>query len=60
MVPIDRLKTVNPEMPAAEALEMLGRADVNQLPVVSEGRLEGIISRDRLLQFLFTRAELDM
>jgi hypothetical protein len=30
------------------------------LPVVSKGRLEGIISRDRLLQFLFTRAELDM
>jgi Zn-dependent protease len=60
MVPIDRLKTVNPGMPAAEALEMLGRADVNQLPVVSQGRLEGIISRDRLLQFLFTRAELDM
>jgi Zn-dependent protease/predicted transcriptional regulator len=60
MVPIDRLKTVNPDMPAAEALEMLGRGDVNQLPVVSNGRLEGIVSRDRLLQFLFTRAELDM
>jgi Zn-dependent protease len=60
MVPIERLKTVNPEMPVAEALEMLGRADVNQLPVVSNGRLEGVISRDRVLQFLFTRAELDM
>jgi Zn-dependent protease/predicted transcriptional regulator len=60
MVPIGRLKTVNPDMPAAEALQMLGRADVNQLPVVSNGRLEGIVSRDRLLQYLVTRAELDM
>jgi hypothetical protein len=39
---------------------MIGRADVNQLPVMSNGRLEGIISRDRVLQFLVTRAELDM
>jgi Zn-dependent protease len=60
MVPIERLKTVNPEMPVAEAMETLGRANVNQLPVVSNGRLEGIISRDRVLQFLFTRAELEM
>jgi predicted transcriptional regulator len=52
MVPIDRLKTLNPETPAAEALEMLGRADVNQLTVVSNGRLEGIFSRDRVMQFL--------
>lgn len=60
MVPIERLKTVNPEMPVAEALETLGRANVNQLPVVSNGRLEGILARDRVLQFLFTRAELEM
>lgn len=60
MIPIDRLKTVNPDMPVTEALEILGRADVNQMPVVRDGRLEGIISRDRVLQFLVTRAELDM
>jgi Zn-dependent protease/predicted transcriptional regulator len=60
MVPIERLKTVSPDMPVAEALETLGRANVNQLPVVSNGRLEGVLSRDRVLQFLFTRAELEM
>ncbi|MCW5969170.1 MAG: site-2 protease family protein [Blastocatellales bacterium] len=60
MVPIDRLRTVSPDMPVAEALEMLGRANVNQLPVVSNGRFEGMLSRDRVLQFLVTRAELDM
>lgn len=60
MVPIDQLKTVEPEMSVTEALEILGRADINQLPVLSGGRLEGVISRDRILQFLVTRAELDM
>jgi Zn-dependent protease/predicted transcriptional regulator len=59
MIPIDRLRTVKPDTPVTEALETIGRADVNQLPVMSNGRLEGIISRDRVLQFLVTRAELD-
>ena len=60
MVPIERLKTVKPEMSVKEALEILGRADINQLPVLSGGRLEGIISRDRILRFLVTRAELEI
>jgi len=59
MIPIDRLRTVKPDTPVTEALELIGRADVNQLPVMSNGRLEGIISRNRVLQFLVTRAELD-
>ncbi len=34
--------------------------DVNQLPVVRDGLLEGIISRGNILQFLYTRAELNI
>ena len=60
MIPIDRLRTVRPDTPVTEALEIIGRADVNQLPVMSNGRLEGVISRDQILQYLVTRAELDM
>jgi CBS domain-containing protein len=60
MIPLDRLRTVRPDTPVTEALEIIGRADVNQLPVMSNGRLEGIVSRDRVLQSLATRAELDM
>ncbi|RPI54931.1 MAG: CBS domain-containing protein [Acidobacteria bacterium] len=60
MIPIERLKTVNPQASVAEALEMLARDDVNQLPVVANGRIEGVISRDRVMQFLITRAELEM
>ena len=60
MVPIDRLRTVRPDTPVTEALEIIGQADVNQLPVMSNGRLAGIVSRDQVLHFLVTRAELDM
>jgi len=34
--------------------------DVNQMPVVEEGRLVGLIGRDRLLHFVRTRLELGL
>ena len=60
MVPLERLRTVTPETPVAEALEILGRENIHQLPVVSNGRLEGMISRDQIMNQLLTRAELKM
>ena len=60
MVPLDRLRTVTPETPVTEALEIIGRENIHQLPVVSNGRLEGMISRDQILSQMLTRAELKM
>ncbi|HEV2687662.1 MAG TPA: site-2 protease family protein [Bryobacteraceae bacterium] len=57
MVPIDQVHTVTPATPVMEALETMGRDDVNQLPVVTGGHLEGIVTRANVLQFLQTRAE---
>lgn len=59
MIPLEQLTVVSPEMPVSEALALLARANVNQLPVVADGRLEGILSRERVLQFLYLRAELE-
>jgi len=56
----ESLRTVSPERPVAEALEMMGREDVNQIPVVQQGKLAGIISRGHILRVLQTRAELDV
>jgi CBS domain len=36
----------------------MGRDDVNQLPVILNGALEGIISRSHILQLIQTKAEL--
>jgi CBS domain-containing protein len=58
MRPLDQLHTVTPTTPVMEALETMGRDDVNQLPVVSGSHLDGIITRANVIQFLQTRAEL--
>ena len=58
MRPLDDIHTVTPATPVVDALETMGRDDVNQLPVVSDHHLEGVISRGNIVQFLQTRAEL--
>jgi Zn-dependent protease len=58
MRPIHQLRTVRIDTPVAEVLETMGREDLNQLPVVSEGKLEGVISRGQVLRYLQTRMEL--
>jgi CBS domain-containing protein len=55
MRPLDEVHTVTPSTPVIEALETMGRDDVNQLPVVEDHHLEGVISRGNVLQFLETR-----
>lgn len=57
MKPLDRLKTIGADAPVTEALKLMGTEDVNQLPVVSNGRLAGIVSRAHILRMLQTRAE---
>lgn len=58
MRPMDQLRTVAPDAPVSKALEMMGIEDLNQLPVVRNDDVEGIISRSHILQLLQTRAEL--
>lgn len=55
---LDQLQTVKPEASVMTALEMMGREDINQIPVVDDGQLQGIISRAHILRLLQTRAEL--
>jgi CBS domain-containing protein len=60
MRPLAQLRMVTPETPATEALEMLGHDDINQVPVVVHRQLVGMLSRDHILRYLLTRAELNM
>ena len=57
MRPIDDLRSVSPEAPLGSALEAMSRNDVNQLPVVRQGHLEGVLSRAQILNYLQTHAE---
>src|SRR6266496_4124214 len=58
MLPLTKLHAVKPETSFTEALETMGRKDVNQLPVMSKHHLAGIISRSHILRLLQTRTEL--
>ena len=60
MRPIDKLSSVSPETLVSEAMEIMSRDDVNQLPVIRDGQIEGTISRGGILRLLQTRAELEM
>ena len=60
MRPLGDLRAVTPETPVSEALEILGRDNINQLPALTNGRLEGMISRDQIFRYLLTRTELKM
>jgi Zn-dependent protease/CBS domain-containing protein len=55
---LDQVRSVTPDTPAIQALEIMTREDINQLPVLSNGHLEGIFSRSHVLRFLQTHAEM--
>ena len=58
MLPLTKLHAVKPGTSLTEALETMGREDVNQLPVMNNTHLDGIISRSHILRLLQTRVEL--
>ncbi len=60
MTPLANLRRVKPTDDAATVLDMMDEADVNQLPVVEDDHLIGLIGRDAMLRFIRTRSELDM
>jgi Zn-dependent protease/CBS domain-containing protein len=58
MTPLDKLASVSPTQDALSVLEQMTERNLNQIPVVSDGRVIGLISRDDLIRFLRTHAEL--
>jgi CBS domain-containing protein len=58
MRPIETLTTVEPKTPVTDALRAMVRDDVGQLPVVSDGRLQGVITRGHILDLMQSRQEL--
>ena len=58
MRPLDDLHAVPPDASLTSALESMSRYDLNQLPVISNKHLEGVLSRAQVLSYLQTHAEL--
>jgi predicted transcriptional regulator len=60
MRPLQELQTVTPETPVLDALKLVATNDVNQLPVVENGTLQGMVSRSQLVQLLQVRNQLQL
>ncbi len=52
MTPSERLVVVTPRAPASEALDKLAHHDVDQLPVVEDGVLLGVVRRRDILKWV--------
>ena len=60
MMPVSQVRAVAPDRPLLDVLRILEGSDVNQVPVVAEDRLVGMITRDHLLRVLAAKMELDI
>jgi Zn-dependent protease len=54
MTPISKMKSVDPETGLEKAFEEMGADGVNQLSVISQGKIEGMLSRDDVFNYLHT------
>lgn len=58
MTPVDKLKIAHPDQNVLSILEQMDEDSINQMPVVSEGGVIGLITRDSLVKLLRTCSEL--
>jgi Zn-dependent protease/predicted transcriptional regulator len=60
MVPWERVVQVEPEADLLAALKMMDDAKVGQVPVVEQGAVVGILSRDHVIHHVRVRSELNI
>lgn len=58
MVPLDQVLSISPDEDAWTLLRLMDENDVNQVPIMENDQLVGMITRDRLLHYIRTRIEL--
>jgi CBS domain-containing protein len=60
MIPAERLHTATPQQSLRDVLTLMNSQDINQLPVVENGQLVGVLRRDGLLRSLEVRRSLNV
>ncbi len=58
MTPAERLKVVRMDEEVLSVLEQMEEYGISQMPVESEGRVIGLVTRDDVLRLLYTRSKL--
>jgi Zn-dependent protease/predicted transcriptional regulator len=59
MLPRDRIEWAQADEPALKILERMQSSDINQMPVLREGQVVGMVSRDAMLRVIQTRMQLE-
>jgi Zn-dependent protease/CBS domain-containing protein len=60
MRPLEELHVITPDTQVLDALKLMAGNDINQLPVVANGALQGTVSRSHLMQLLQARSDLQL
>jgi Zn-dependent protease/CBS domain-containing protein len=60
MMPLNQVKWLQPITPVKSALEEMDRDGVNQLPVILNGQIIGMLTREDIISFLRTQVELGL
>ena len=60
LIPLEKLHVVSPEQDLNDVLPLMTGRDVNQLPVVENGQLVGILSRDAIIRYLEVQRSLGL
>jgi Zn-dependent protease/CBS domain-containing protein len=60
MIPEPKVKTVDAKLPLWDAIMKMDQDGVNQMPVLQDGKIVGILSRESTITFLRTLQELNM
>jgi len=58
MIPAEQMKRVRPDAELSTSLEEMDRDGVNQLPVMTDGQIQGMLSREDVVSYLRTLREL--
>ncbi|HYM12705.1 MAG TPA: site-2 protease family protein [Bryobacterales bacterium] len=58
MTPVESLQRARVDEDVLSLLQRMEQADVNQMPVLDDGDVKGMVSREHLLRYIRTRSEL--
>jgi Zn-dependent protease/CBS domain-containing protein len=58
MIPIEKTDWIGPDVELWDALRKMNEDGVNQLPVIADSRIQGVLSRENVVNFLQTLREL--
>jgi CBS domain-containing protein len=57
---VEQIYTAAPEQPLVDVLEIMNAQNINQVPVVQDGRFVGLLSRELILRYLQIRQRLQI